>query len=250
MLKKSVKDKFVFYSLDDAVTYGYPIKPATDFKMPWFEESKKEFAKDRKNKDLEKHTGTHMCSGVMNFLNNAWILTTWQDVIIETNNDKESYHFQYPSASPFNPRGVCTTFEGRKFMDHLSLPVESVRSVLKFELPWRFHAPKGWGLQILPLHYHNETRFTSATGILNPEISNHINSIVYWHVLDGEVMLKAGTPLCYLYPVKLDFDFDFEVRTATEKEYNFDRSIQVLMASSWMQCRSGFTNLYKNLFKK
>ncbi len=250
MFKKTEKDKFVFYSLDDAVTYGWPIRPATDFKMPWFEESKKEFANARKNTSLVKHTGTHMCSGVMGFLDQAWILTTWQDVIITTNNDKETFQFQYPCITPMNPNGVCKTFEDKRLMDHLSLPAETVKNVIKFELPWRFHAPKGWGLKILPLHYHNETRFTSATGILDPEISNHINSIVYWHVLDGEVMLKAGTPLCYLYPIKLNTNFNFEVRTATEKEYNFDRSIQLAMSSSWIQCRSVFSILYKNLFHK
>lgn len=244
-----MKEKFVFYSIDDAITHTYPIRPAREFEMPWVSKVKENFQNTRKDYSLKKHIGTHMCSGIMNLVSNSWILTTWQDIVIRTNGDGESLDAIVPSHSP-NGVPAVGVFGGDQLGYYTNLPPNTLKQQIKINLPWCFHAPDGWGLMYLPLQYHGESRFTSAVGVVNPVGGNQLNSILFWHVMEGDTLIKAGTPLCYLYPIKLDSNFDFEVRTVNEKEDRFEKSRSLLLSSAWINNKSAVTNLYKKVFGK
>ena len=44
--------------------------------------------------------------------------------------------------------------------------------------------------------------FAAAHGILDPMQSHEINLQLFWNVLEGETLIRAGTPLAQYIPIK------------------------------------------------
>ena len=79
--------------------------------------------------------------------------------------------------------------------------------LLKLVTPFYFGTPKGYGLEFLDPFYHirNTLRFLPAR--VETDIWNEVNFVFDTnnHVrdyLDGEVLIKAGDPICIAVPYK------------------------------------------------
>lgn len=203
--------KVEFYSVDEARTALYPIEPMTSVPMPWIADSKAFYLEKRKGK-ASSVTAAHMCSGIGQLMSTGYVVRTLYDIVITTNGDGVAFGWQTPSAE-------CTVdyFEAEQFGDFAPIPPQTLRTVLKIFTPWRVSLPDGWGLLMMPISYGEKQPFSSSTGILDPRLSRELNLIVYWHELNGEVLVKAGTPICQLIPVRLNTP-NMIVRPATEKE--------------------------------
>lgn len=243
-----------FLSLYPHLEDAYPIFPAKDHHLPWVKESQARLA----SKNTVQHImarNTHKCSGIMDFHHKGWVVPASHDFIIETNGDGESLKSYIPSEhlvrvldggkpiSSFSP-----TYYGG--LPSSGLPQNTLKSVVKLSLPWIFRITEGWGLLMLPLEYMKEDRFTSATGILNPQIIQQINIVLYWHVLNGVGLVKAGTPLCRLIPVPLDDVWRTTVRQATDQEKNFTQSCNILARSSWSNANRVLKHVYDQVVTK
>jgi hypothetical protein len=71
----------------------------------------------------------------------------------------------------------------------------------------------------IPVTYNNEERFSAATGIVDPRYMHAVSVQLYWHIVAGETLVKAGTPLAQFVPINRSFleskNIDFIVDTAT-----------------------------------
>jgi hypothetical protein len=243
--------KVDFYTSIEGMDTTHPIIKASEVDMPWMGESRKRFVNTRKDFTKGKQSGAHMCSGIVNLMNTGWVITAWHDLVIRTQTGSDSFDWAVPSGAINDAVNTTSvgSFGPNQFGDFVTLPPQTLKTLVKLHTPWRFHMPKGWGLMMAPLQYVNEDRFTSTMGIIDPRINNELNPILYWHVLHGETLVKAGTPLCHLIPIKLDEQFDFDVRTSTEKEAVWNKFYRLMYDSTFITNRKMLSKAYDKFFR-
>lgn len=217
----------------------HPPQPTSQLSLPWVADSKKFAEHAMQDYNRPQHGATHKCSGITKLHQQGWILTTWHDLYIETNGDGEGFGWKLPSG--INPQTVPTQPIGMFVPEFygaypsVKFAAPTLKTIIKIHLPWTFRITRGWGLLMLPLTYTGETRFTSAIGIINPRISRDLNPILYWHVLKGQTVLKAGTPLCQVIPIPLDSPFITTIREMTPEETRLDKFREMIHGSTWVR---------------
>jgi len=78
------------------------------------------------------------------------------------------------------------------------------------------------------VHYGGESRFTAATGTLDPREAPNCNIQLFWHVMDGVEIIKAGTPLVQYIPMPKYMDPEFEISEDYEKIEKQNRVLKYL----------------------
>jgi hypothetical protein len=189
----------------------------------------------------------------------GWIVSSWCDIVIETNGDGSSFKSRtalpdkvfpaLPSGAATRPVGVFPPSVYGS-LPSTALPPNTLKSVIKIHLPWVFRLTPGWGLLTLPLEYIKEHRFTAAVGVINPRISQQINPIVYWHVLRGETLIKAGTPLMRIIPIPLAYKWNTVVRGVTAEERAFYESQRLFAASGYRRAHGALGRFYDKVMSK
>jgi len=226
-------NKYVFHHLGEVATEIYPITATTELQYEWV---KKIRELKRSDEDpLFKQTFAHICSGLTGIKRQGWVIRAWHDVMITTNGDGKSFQWNTPAKmeSPL-PDPPIGCFDSEQYADHVDFPHEtSLKTLIKFHTGWRYHAPKGWGLMMINLDYTEENRFTVYAGVLEPKRSTEVNVLVRWHVKNGQELIKAGTPLAQLIPVKIKDTPDFLVRKSNDKEIEFGNLQNELISVSF-----------------
>jgi len=244
-----------FLSLMPHLEDVYPIVPSKDVVLPWVKEAEQVSAQYNDIYAQGRiHGGAHKCSGIIGLHHKGWILQSWHDFVIETNGDGESFVSHLPSSAPNEviKNQAVGHFAPSKFgsLPSTSLPANTLRGIVKLHTPWTFRMTPGWGLMMLPVEYIKEHRFTSAIGIINPRISQQLNPILYWHVLSGSTLVKAGTPLCRLVPVPINDRWTMTVRRATPDEYAYFYAQHTIVASRWSRAYGVLGRLYDKVVRQ
>lgn len=184
-----------------------PIIPTKDLEHQWIKNARREFISEMKNnpEKFELYTNICRCPGIKNILSEGWVVRLYQDVTIETFGDGS--YFEWKSAvdqTIFNEyhkfsieQNIVQYHHETQFFAHRkNWPADTLKTILKFVLPWSVRIPKGYDLIQIPVAYLDENRFTAVPGIADNIFGIHpINVQMYWHVLNKKVLLKAGTPL-------------------------------------------------------
>ncbi len=212
MFNKKIK----FHCSLPEVLEKYPIIKAKEHRPQWIKESAAVYKNDLKNISKTSHVhGTVKCVGIHGLLNQGYVLRSWYDLTIRTGSDP--YQFEY-----FIPEAISNYLQERNYKNNLiswfsgddsrlkvPVPEGSLKTVIKLVMPWSVSIPKGWSLMIQPVPYADETAFSSTPGILPSGDFFEINPIIVWHKMNSETLIKAGTPICQLIPIK-DQEVDFE----------------------------------------
>lgn len=225
------KPKVEFFSLIPEVARLAPIVPANSFRPNWLVEATKEYSDLKRHDNFGKKEVQHtaMCPGIFNLVKHGWIMTTWQDLIITTNGDKQT--FKWSSAmdqSQLNGGKVAGESIGwhpkEQLADYQGGWEDSLNCVLKIQTPWRCVVPKGYYLLENSVPYSDDTRFTTLPGFYSREYGvAQMNIQLKWHVLDGETLVKAGTPIAH-YMLIPKTQYDMEARVATELDKELDNA--------------------------
>lgn len=184
--------------------------------------------------DLPETLSSKNCPGIRKIISTGWIVPAPADFKIQTNGDgfslnwTETYRF-----SKITPGMDCyvsshTRSQTEPLIDD---PNTVLKTVVKIEMPWRFEASDDVLLLVLPVTYNNESRFMAATGILDPRYGHVVNIQLFWKVLNGNELIRAGTPLCQIIPVSRKAlnasNYDVIINEASdldrkkEQEFNF-----------------------------
>jgi hypothetical protein len=207
MFNKSPKIKF-YCSLPE-VKDKYPIIPAREFHPQWAKNSAiayKEFVKN--NAKYIRTTGIVKCPGIRDITSKGFILQSWFDFSILTTDNPIEFQYCIPQglAEHLKAQGfkkdLIEWFSGDVPQVAIPLAKNDLQTVLKIITPWAVSIPKGWSLLIMPIPYSDEPEFTATHGLLEHGNFYEINPILKWHKRPGELLVKAGTPLCQLIPVK------------------------------------------------
>jgi hypothetical protein len=232
------KPKVEFYSVSPAETFGYPIEKMSTVDKPWIKESAL-FSKQKKTELLDLHVGAgHGCSGINQLMTTGYVLRALNDFVIKTNGDGETFTWQTPSAQ----HPPIKYFPPEQYGDYAPLPPNTLKTVIKVTTPWRVKVPAGYKILLLPIVYGEKQAFTACPGVLDTSISCQINPILFWHELNGETLVKAGTPLCQLILIK-DESAELVVREASDDEYKYDSFHQAYAGNS-------FSSKPPNVFQK
>jgi hypothetical protein len=191
----------------------------------------KPFKKEHREVNIRK------CPGIIDYCKTGYIIRAWQDILVDAYEDGEYFEWKTPlNAGHFlskNSSGGLSYkdiihFEREVFFDYFPRP-NTLKMVLKINTPWFVKVPKGYKVLFLPVWYDNETRFSVIPGVLDPTMNSEINVQMYWHALGRQEIIKAGTPLVKVIPIK-DETFDFVAREITPEEdyqvrlHNYDLS--------------------------
>jgi hypothetical protein len=215
------KEKVEFYSTNVNSLYSFPIEPAHKIKFNWLDRMRQTL---KYHKNYE-HNHTSRCPGIFTPFKHGFVLKSWYDFRVVTNGDNTTMNIDYPSPDIFLDSQESITHHDPdwlvNFFDNTTIEGKKCHTkTVKIITSWHVHLPKGWQLLQAAIPYNEETRFTAATGIYDPLINNQITVPLFWNDLKSDTVVKAGTPLCYLLPVKLP-EFDVEIREANKREIDW-----------------------------
>ena len=243
----------MFYTDNVNALYSYPIESARQVNFDWLERMKA-FFKNKKTDDVN----TLRCPGIFTPFKHGFIVSTWYDFKVTTSptplSNGRYTNTEFPNKDIFlgsqeaiyyhDPANL-TDFYDNRVIEARACHVD----IVKITTGWSIKLPKGWSLLQTNIPYTDETRFSSCTGIFDPNTNNQITIPLFWHVLDGTELIKAGTPLCFLLPVKLS-DGEFEVRESTVREQSWSQFHQYRRHNTFIPNYKSIASVAQKYFSK
>jgi hypothetical protein len=185
-----------------------PIIPARKVKHPWLIRAFHEYARLKKQPGYDESKNKHItnCPGILAIMHHGWVLRSWQDMIIETEEDGISYKWQTPfneeSAFGITSVHVHSPNELIDFFEYWDSPT---KYIFKLNTAWHFKIPKGYALLTMPVAYADEDRFETVPGITTYEYGwMPLNPQIKWKASAGRTLIKAGTPLAQFMLIKME----------------------------------------------
>jgi hypothetical protein len=218
-----------FYSLERYVKDLYPVTPTSSIKRKWNTEEVKTNVCPFSGSQSSSN-----CPGIKQFSRMGWVLLAPADFVIKTNGDGETFKWEVPYLFNGNSSYIS------EHIPEQTIPImdsarDTLKTVVKVETPWRVRASEDIVLLQTHVHWNNEDRFTAATGILDPRYALQANVQLFWHVLDGETCVKAGTPLAQYIPIPRRYIekgwYDMIVDHASESDFELEKSFMYANSS-------------------
>lgn len=247
MFKFFKKDpKLEFVSIIPSVTQIMPIEPSKSVSRSWLRKVVRDFKQQLKNNPKPRHCITNIsrCPGISKIMKNGWIQKTWTDITIQTNGDGVGFNWtssidQQDLALNHNINMPYVSYHPHNMYGDYNPSKNSLKSIIKIFSPWIVYIPKGYYLLSMPIPYPDMHEFTAAIGLLDCDDGpNFLNVQLFWHELNSEVFIPAGTPLAQYVLVKKE-KIDYNIR-----EYN-DNDIYNLRLKSNSKDNKFIPN-YKN----
>lgn len=240
-----------FYTLEPGVHDLFPIVRASTVRRPF---------------ESEEHTDTtalssKYCPGIRKLIATGWVVTAPADFLIKTSGDGTFFEWAEPikfSKGTPDIANYISSHTQSQVDPLLDDATNTLRTVIKVETPWRLDASDDLIFLQIPISYNKEPRFTAAHGFLDPKYMHAINVQLFWHVLNGETLVRAGTPLCQIIPIEKSTlsmsKFDVEIVKATTKDYERERSFNfaancTLLHHDSLKSRLARTSLVLNKYK-
>lgn len=207
--------KIEFFSKVNGLAEAFPVLKSSEYQPRWAKICRDDFVKQ---KDTLQPSHLQMCPGIFDTFKHGYLVTMWHDAVIKTTRDREDFDFVLPSKHLAELRGgdpIGThPYNITKFLPKRHY---SKHAIVKMNTPWNVIAPPGVKFLVLPVPYPDTHELESAIGYLDPAISTEINFQCYLNIGEGEIMLKAGTPIMYLVPLT-ENNHEHIVRDITPKD--------------------------------
>ena len=255
--------KIDFIAQVEGVEKTMPIIKASEYRHKWMfkmAQDYKKFGSLTQRSEFENtpfavkkdQRHTSKCPGIIDYRNQGYIVRLHQDVKIDVlGDDEESYRWQVP----LNDKtiGVKEEFinhhgEGNLYPFYENWPKDTLKKILKVNMPWKVRIPKDHYLLQMHPFYLDDFRFTTCSGILDCDLG--IGSIMvpmFWHTTKGEELIKAGTPIAQLILIPKDEIEHRNLNIVTDPKFKEEQRISYLML------RNQFTvnyNKIKEFWKK
>ena len=144
-----------------------------------------------------------------------------------------------------------SAFEFVKSFDHVGMSKQYVQKVsgkVMSDKMQKALVDKGVKFMFMPLPYPDSFDYESTSGILDPAESSELNIQLNWYKEEGEVLIKAGTPLMYILPIS-EKEYSLVSRDATDKEINWMKKRRYFNSFSFTPIRSKVKTLYERYFQ-
>lgn len=264
MLNKAIKyirslysqNTIEFFSLIPEVVDLAPIQPANNFRPNLITNATKELSELKKQDQYgtKKYISTAKCPGIYNMVKHGWVMTTWTDIIIETNGDGDSFKWESTvdqrTLSNDLRDNMITYHPAEQYADYVMGDSNTLKTVIKINMPWRCIVPEGYYLQEGPLPYTDEKRFTTIKGYFSRDHGvSQLNVQLLWHVMNGRTLIKAGTPLAHyvLVPIKQP---KLVVMEASSEQIKANRMTVIETARKFVSKQGESSCMFKKYFDK
>lgn len=213
---KNKKPYVRFYSIEPGVRELFPIIPSSHIKR-----------KFTTAPVTEGEPSSKFCPGIRKIVSTGWIVTAPADFLIKPFDNGLSFEWLEPwrfgsQANTLRGTSYISEHGPNQVIDLLDDPATTLKSIVKVQTPWRVESSDDILLLQLPVTYNNEDRFYSATGFLDTRYGYNVNVQLFWKKLDGETLVRAGTPLCQFIPVSRKHlsssTYDVIVEDATDND--------------------------------
>lgn len=256
-----------FYSLDQNVATIYPIIEAKSVNRDW-----NEVGNLYRNRPEQGKQTVLNCPAIKQITNSGYVLQAPADFVIKTAGKLEHVSWEIPFL--FKRYSDKYTFSNSEYYVSCHSPAQTepviprecphsskeyLHSAIKVETPWRVKTSDDILLLQLPVTYNNEERFTAATGIVDPRYMHSITVQLLWHITEGEILVRAGTPLVQYVPIsrhlleKGNIDFIVDTASSVEEEiedaYAFANHSRFPRSDTVTNKVKNITNLF-NFFRK
>jgi hypothetical protein len=212
------KEKIEFYSTNVYSLISHPIERIDLKEFSWFNKLKAQM------KNIPVRQNTLKCPGIFEPFRQGFVLRSWYDFTVLPT--KDELIVEYPSRDIFVHTSESIDFHDPMMLTNYFLngTIEGKKchkKILKINTSWFIKLPSGYQLMQTNLPLSEEHRFSAVTGIYDPLINNQITVPLFWHIeSDDPVLIKAGTPLCLLMPIKTA-THEVIVREASDIEYKW-----------------------------
>lgn len=221
----------------------YPILPANRVPMAWRKKVAEKVSRDKKSKVLPDNpnkidnffTNTALCDGIGKLLSNSYIVKSPVDIKVVTFGDGSEFSWEVPNVgfSEGVGKAPVSCFNPEKFGNYVQLPDNTLKTVIKIDTGWFCQAPEDYLFLISPLHYHEELRFTACSGMLDPTVAPTLDIPIFWHNIDGEELIEAGTPLALITPIKRNNNLTISIAPTTEHDIEVLRQLSFATGASF-----------------
>ena len=238
-----------FFSTVAGLADVCPVIPANKYKPNWMSAAKNDYLELKKS-NIHNWTHIYQCPGIFDLFNYGYIIPMWHDVVIKTNGDKENFQFLLPTPD-LTIGGPGGDVVGRHLPGIDSfLPKKpwAIDPTIKFHTPWKVIAPKGVKFLVIPIAYSENPEIESSIGILDPGYSCEINFQMYFNIIDGEYLLKAGTPMLHMIPLSEE-KFNFICRDANDHDIAWLRKKEFFKNFTFKLKRNVIKEFYYKHFK-
>jgi len=220
-----------FFHPTPGIIESYPIIEAKKMKRSWLEQNgkdlnnfKQELKKCPMSELRDKITSVSFisrCPGIRQFMNRGYIIPNPVDFYVETNGDRKTLSVASITPPNFGQFFKLKFHPEEQMHAYTAVPENSCKTILKVATGWNVIPHEDYVFIVTSPHYNNEPRFTSAVGVLDPSYDTQVNIFLFWHVLEGRELVKAGTPLAQYIPVPRDL-IQPEIECEYLRKENYD----------------------------
>lgn len=195
-----------FYALNNEAIERNSLVRASEVSFDWVDRIREFLDKKYPISEFPKYPPrTTKCPGIFAIMGTGWILKSYVDFRLKTNGDGFTFKtIMTEDVTKFNSgknsASYITNHPPEQLYQFKPTHIPTLQSVLKIQTPWMVDIPDGYALLMMPVPYSDETRFTAATGLLRGK--QPLNVQVYWHCLNSEEYIPAGTPLNQMILIK------------------------------------------------
>ena len=222
------------------IVENYPIdnntrpQPAVNFIPDWFKNMPHYEPSDGKKPlyDKLRRSTVKKCPSFSEIFKYGFCLLAPCDIYINIDKEKKKWHWETSD-------GSVTLDEHADWQFKNYFPDENIITVLKINYPWYGITPKGYACLQIPMLYNYNPDWYVPFGIIETDIYHELNPQLIITTDKNEILIKKGTPLSYLYPIKKE--------TFKAKYVKFDK-IKNKYYDLYFKVRSSFTgSFYKNI---
>lgn len=235
------KPRARFVNLIPGVEKAYPIVSAGSMRPAWLKKAAEAWKEQQSLADpTQPWAGGNVvrCPGVTDLLKHGYVITAPFDFTITTDkNDPMNFRWNCAMGMSINVPGDSEPPIGSHPFQQLGqfMPMrkDTLQAVVKVQTFWRYEATEDVVFLQIPYPYPDHNDFTAAYGVFDSTKSFSINIQLFWHNLDGTVLVKAGTPLSQLIPIPRNYAIDLIIDEANEKDYRKNRASKYLITHEY-----------------
>jgi hypothetical protein len=232
------KPEIQFISLIEGIEETMPVIPVSEHRYKWVNKAT-QMAKER----IKLHDTTTMkCPAIFQFRNKGFILRAPYDILLTIESDVEyKWETGYDttrflqgtlpdSLQQSQSVGVVTHHGTNNLYDFMSSwPKDTMKVILKLNLPWALRIPKGYDVLMTDPFYKDDDRFTVCPGVFERDMGIGLLTVpVKWHSTKGEYLIKAGTAIAQLIPIKKEKVSHQNLNLNTDKNFRRDSNVTYL----------------------
>ena len=232
-----------FISMVEGIEETMPVLSISEYRYDWLKRAGARLKERSKEvEEWHKSNSTLKCPALTQFGNKGFILRAPLDIHLTIESDN-TYKWQTPVSQVFaeNLEPAVAHHNEYSFYDFMtSWPKDTMKIILKLNLPWAMRIPKGYEVLLIEPFYKDDCRFTVCSGIFDSDLGIATLTIpVMWHSTKGSYVIKSGTPIAQLIPIKKETITHQNLNLVTDKNYKRDNAL------SYIKMRESFNTNYE-----